>query len=39
MPVKIFPSVAEAEQWLQRQKEGADEKDLFEQHNSRNQYQ
>lgn len=38
MPVKAFASVAAAEQWLLTQNDGADEKDLFEEHNSRDPF-
>jgi hypothetical protein len=38
MPVKSFSTIAEAEDWLLRQDEGSSEKDIFEDHNSRNRY-
>ena len=38
MPFKSFSSVAAAERWLLRQNEGADERDIFEDHNSSNPF-
>ena len=37
-PIKTFATVADAERWLRRQTGAADEKNLFEEHNSRNPY-
>ena len=38
MPVKAFTSVDAAEQWLLTQRDGANEKNLFEEHNSRDPF-
>ena len=38
MPFKTFSSVAAAEEWLLRQNEAADGKEIFEKHNSRNPF-
>ena len=38
MPVKAFTSVDAAEQWLLTQRDGANEKNLFEENNSRDPF-
>ena len=38
MPLKVFTSVVEAERWLLRQNAGTEEKQLFEDHNSRDPF-
>jgi hypothetical protein len=38
MPVRMFATVAEADEWLTGQPEGSGEKTLFEEHNARSKY-
>lgn len=38
MPVRMFATVEEADQWLTGQSEGSGEKTIFEEHNARNNY-